>query len=178
VPIGHYIETPSGFEQGSSADPWFIGKNTISPKLCKRLVEELNINPQYTERARQGLRFAWGRYLECSAAIQRAKTMFDAGNWPTDIPSFGEYLIVDVFIGKTTWYNTYVKIFEPIDTISTYSNMKAWLDDDNVDDDETEDIWGILHSSYTMEDLREWLSNGGVLKKKRNKRSSSPEKEE
>jgi hypothetical protein len=155
-----------------------MGKNTITPKLCERLIEELNINPQYTEHARQGLCFAWGCYLECSAALQWAKTMSDAGNWPTDIPPFGEYLIVDVFIGKTTWYNTYVKVFEPIDRISTYSHMKAWLDDDNVDDNETEDVWGILQFSYTMEDLREWLSNGGALKKKRNKCSSSPEKEE
>ena len=143
-----------------------MGKNTITPKICEQLIKELNINPQYTEHARQDLHFAWGCSLECSAALQWAKTMSDVRNWPTDIPPFGEYLIVDVFIGKTTWYNTYVKVFKLINTISIHFHMKAWLDDDNFDDNKTEDVWGILQFSYTMEDLWEWLSNGGALKKK------------
>ncbi|KIM35862.1 hypothetical protein M413DRAFT_32101 [Hebeloma cylindrosporum] len=78
-----------------------------------------------SHRTKQGLRFAWHRYLECSEAIKCAKSMSDSGVWPTDLPSFTEYLIVDVFISKTSWYNNYIKTFEPIDTISAYSLMKA-----------------------------------------------------
>jgi hypothetical protein len=175
MPSGRYPEPVSTFQQGSSADTWFVGKNNLSPQLRERLVEELNINPLYTDRLKTGLRFAWGRYLECSEAIKRAKDMTNAGTWPTDIPSFTEYLIVEVFIGKTTWYQNYIKIFEPINTISAFSNMKAWLDEEDPDLDDTENVWGEALSSYKMEDLREWVSNNGRLKKQR--RSPSPDQD-
>jgi hypothetical protein len=112
--------------------------------------------------------------VECSQAIKRAKTMSEAGNWPTEIPSFTEYLIIDIFIGKTTWYSSYVKIFEPINTVSAFSDMKAWLDDEEPQEQETEDIWGVLQSSYTIEDMHAWVNNGGTLQKKR-KRSLTPD---
>ena len=175
MPSGRYLEPAAPSQQGSSADAWFIGKNNISPKLRERLVEELNINPLYTDRLKTGLRFAWGRYLECSGAIKRAKEMTEAGTWPTDIPSFTEYLIVEVFIGKTTWYQNYIKIFEPVDTISAFSNMKAWLDEEDPHPDDTEDVWGEALPSYKMEDLREWVNNNGRLKKQR--RSPTPDQD-
>ena len=98
--------------------------------------------------------------------------MDEAGTWPADIPPFTDYLIIDVFIGKTSWYTNYVKIFEPVNTISAFSNMKAWLDDEDPHSDDTKDVWGELLSSYKMEDLREWVDNNGRLKKKR--RSLTP----
>ena len=180
MPSGHYHETAFALaapEPGSSMGPWFVRKNTISAKLRDRLIEELNINSAYTDRSKQGLRVAWARFLECSDAIKRAKKLSDAGNWPTDIPAFTEYLIVDIFIGKTTWYNSYIKIFEPINVTSDFAEMKAWLDDDHPQEEETEDIWGVLKSSYTMEELREWMSCGGTLKKKKNRRSVTPDRD-
>jgi hypothetical protein len=177
MPSAHYNQPPPPtFEQGSSADAWFTGRNTISPQLRARLVEELNINPLYTDRTKPGLRFAWGRYVECLQAIKRAKTISEAGNWPREIPPFAEYLIVDIFIGKTTWYG-YVKIFEPVDTIPAFGEMKAWLDDDDPQEQETEDIWGILQSSYTIEDMRTWVKNGGTLVEKK-KRSLTPDQQD
>jgi hypothetical protein len=178
MPSAHYNQPPSQplsrFEQGSSGDAWFSGRNTITTKLRARLVEELTINPLYTkEHTKGGLRFAWGRYVECSQAIKRAKTISEAGNWPTEIPPFTEYLIVDIFIGKTTWYTSYVKIFEPVDTVSDFVDMKTWLDDEEPQQQETEDVWGTYQSSYTIEDLRSWVTNGGSLPKK--KRSLTPE---
>jgi hypothetical protein len=172
MPSAQYNPPSSAFEQGSSADTWFKGRNTISPKLHARLVEELGINPLYTDRNKPGLQFAWGRYLECSQALKRAKGMSKAGTWPTDIPPFTDYLVVDVFIGKTTWYTSYVKIFEPVTTVPEFVDMKAWLDDDDPQEQETEDIWGIFQTSYTIEDLRTWVNNGGTLHKKR---SPTPE---
>jgi len=172
MPSGRYPVPSATFQQGSSGDQWFVGRNSISDKLRERLVEELNINPLYTDHNKQGLRFAWGRYLECSDAIKRARAMDEAGTWPADIPSFTEHIIIDIFIGKTTWYTNYIKIFEPINNISAFSNMKAWLDDEDPHPDDTEDVWGELLSSYKMEDLREWVNNNGSLKKKR--RSPTP----
>jgi hypothetical protein len=178
MPLGRYPVPSAGFQQGSSSEQWYIGKNNISDKLHERLVEELNVNPLYADRNnrnKQGLRFAWGRYLECSDAIKRGRAMNEAGTWPADIPPFTEYLIVDIFIGKTTWYTNYVKIFEPVNSITEFSNMKAWLDDENPDPDDTEDIWGEVLSSYKMEDLREWVKNNGTLKKRR--RSPTPDED-
>ena len=106
MPSGHYLEPAAPSKQGSSADAWFIGKNNISEKLWEHLVEELNINPLCTDCLKTWLWFAWGCYLECSGAIKHANEMTEAGTWPTDIQN-------------------YIKIFEPVDTISAFSNMKA-----------------------------------------------------
>ena len=77
----------STVEQGSSLGHWFIGKNKLSPALKKCLVEELNLNAAYTNCSATGLHFAWGHYLECTAALARAKEIVEAGNWQSDIPS-------------------------------------------------------------------------------------------
>lgn len=117
MPSVHYNETPSAPsapEQGSSMGPWFIHRNTITKELQEHPIEELDINPAYTDHTKQGLCVAWARYLECSEAIKWAKKLPHAGNWPTDILAFSKYLIVDIFIGKTTWYSSYIKIFDPI----------------------------------------------------------------
>jgi hypothetical protein len=66
MPSAHFNQPPPTFEQGSSLGAWFIGRNTMSPQLHARLVEELNINPLYTDFTKPGLRFAWGHYVECS----------------------------------------------------------------------------------------------------------------
>lgn len=168
----HPLPTP---EPGSSTGAWFIKRNTISPQLRARLIEELSINPLYVDRDRPkpGLRAAWGRYLECSQAIDTAKAMSAAGNWPTEIPSYTEYLVVDIFIGKTTWYGSYVKIFEPIKESTEFVDMKAWLDEEHPSNQKTEEIWGILQSTYSIEDMRAWVNNGGSLPRK--KRSPTPD---
>jgi hypothetical protein len=45
--------------------------------------------------------------------------------------------------------------------------MKAWLNDEEPQEQETEDIWGVLQSSYTIKDMHAWVNNGGTLQKKR-----------
>ena len=52
--------------------------------------------------------------------------------------------------------------------------MTAWLDEDHPLNQETEEIWGILQSTYTIEDMRTWVNNGGTLQQK-NKRSPTPD---
>lgn len=44
-------------------------------------------------------------------------------------------------------------------------------------EDETEDIWGVLKSSYIIEDLHEWMNNSGTLKKKKNRHSVTPDQD-
>jgi hypothetical protein len=51
--------------------------------------------------------------------------MSAAGNWPTEISPFTDSFIVNIFIGKTTWYDSYTKIFKPIDTVTDFIDIKA-----------------------------------------------------
>ncbi|KIJ96233.1 hypothetical protein K443DRAFT_10768 [Laccaria amethystina LaAM-08-1] len=91
ISAGRSPSTLPAVEQGSSSGHWFIGKE-ISPVLRKRLIEELNINANYTNPSATGLQFAWGRFLECTAALAQAKEMVEAGSWPADIPLFTEWM--------------------------------------------------------------------------------------
>ena len=159
----------STVEQGSSLGHWFIGKDKLSPALKKRLVEELNLNAAYTNRSATGLRFAWGRYLECTAALARAKEMVEAGNWPSDIPAFTEWMVIEVFIGRSTWYANYVPAFGAIaDEETAFPEMRDWLDSppEQVLQSDTERLWGIRDQlSFTMEEIKKWQENGGTLDK-------------
>lgn len=163
---GHSSST---VEQGSSLGHWFIGKDKLSPALKNRLVEELNLNANYTNRSATGLRFAWGRYLECTAALARAKEMVAVGSWPSDIPAFTEWMVIEVFIGRSTWYANYVPAFGAIaDEETAFPEMRDWLDSppDQVLRSDTEHLWGIRDQlSFTMEEIKKWQDNGGTLDK-------------
>ena len=63
-------------------------------------------------------------------------------------------------------YASYVKIFGPVDTVSDFVEMKAWLDDEDPQEQETENIWSTFQSLYTIEDLCAWVTNGGTLPRK------------
>jgi hypothetical protein len=177
ISAGHSLSLPS-VEQGSSSGHWFVGKDKIAPALRMRLVEELNINSNYTNRSATGLRFAWGRYLECTAALARAKEMVEAGSWPSDIPAFTEWLVIEVFIGRSTWYANYIPAFGAIaDEETDFPAMRDWLDSppEQVHRSDTEHLWGIQNQlNFTMEDIKKWQDNGGTLDKNYNP-SSSPE---
>ena len=64
-------------------------------------------------------------------------------------------------------YDIYVKIFEPIDIIKDFLDMKAWLDDKQPLNVETEEIWGVLQSTYTIEDMHAWVNSGETLQQKK-----------
>lgn len=57
--------------------------------------------------------------------------------------------------------------------MSDFVKIKAWIDDEEPQQEETEDIWGSFWSSYTIEDLHAQVTNGGTLSKK--KHSLTPE---
>ncbi|EDQ98539.1 uncharacterized protein LACBIDRAFT_299202 [Laccaria bicolor S238N-H82] len=165
-------------EQGSSKDHWLMGK-TITPALRKRLIQELSINATFTNRSAPGLRFAWGRYQECTAAITKAREMLSTGNWPADLPPFTEFIVIEVFIWKSAWHANYVNTFLKIaDEETEFPEMRDWLDSDpeQVHRSDTERIWGVRdQTKFTMEDLKTWVERGGTLKARR---TSSPEEEE
>ena len=100
--------------------------------------------------------------------------MSAAGNWLTEISLFTDFFTINIFIEKTTWYGTYVKIFEPIDIVKDFLDMKAWLDEEQPSNVETEEIWGVLQLTYTIKDMHAWMNSGGTLQQKK-KRSPTPD---
>jgi hypothetical protein len=150
-------------QQGSSNSFTFNGRN-MTPELRDRLIEELGIDILFTDRSKTGIRVCWGRYLEISRVIDLARSIHEAGNWPADLPSFSEVLIIEVFISKSAWYN-YKSQFSLVKKY--YPDMIQWLNQELTQEDEDQDTWGEYRSKYTLEDLKEFLDLGGRLKKTR-----------
>ena len=148
-------------QQGSSNPYSFTGRNMTS-ELRDWLIEELGINILFTDRSKTGIRFCWGRYLEIVQSIEYARGMFEAGNWPVDLPSFSELLVVEVFISKSAWHK-YKGQFSLVK--QHYPDMISWLNNELTDEEEDREVWGESRSKYTLEDLKEFLDLGGKLKK-------------
>lgn len=67
--------------------------------------------------------------------------------------------IILLFIGKSTWYDSWSKTFP---NIAKYPDMVKWLksEDDHKSDLE---VWGNIQNVYHFSDLITWLENGGTL---------------
>jgi hypothetical protein len=160
------------FQQGSSNPLAFTGRN-MTVELRDRLVEELRIDNLFTDRTKTGIRFCWGRHTEITRAIDLARSIHDAGNWPVDLPNFNEGLIAEVFISKSAWYK-YKNHFSLVK--KHYPDMIDWLNQEQTGEEEDKEVWSDYRSKYTLEDLKEFLDLGGRLKKTRKQsRHSSDE---
>jgi hypothetical protein len=98
----------------------------------------------------------------------KARELFTAGDWPTDLPPFTEFIVIEVFIGKSVWHANYVNAFLKIaDEETEFPEMRDWLDSDckEIRRSDTERIWGVRDQMrFTMEDLKTWVERGGTLK--------------
>jgi hypothetical protein len=122
------------------------------------------------DRGGKGLRFAWGRYLECTAALEKAKNISAAGNWPIDIPRYCDEHVIEVFIGKSAWHGNYAKNFDI--AYHNFKELKQWLEATQTTQDENEDLWGVNKAEYTFNDLRELLEKEGLIPPEKPKGSS------
>jgi len=72
--------------------------------------------------------------------------------WPKKLgkaPNHTE--VVSLFVARTTWHNSYVKVF-PL--VEEYEDMQSWLD--GSDDCKSDlQIWGVVKSKYAVGDLIE-----------------------
>ena len=170
----HGVSNPhaQAFQQGSSNPYAFNGRNMAS-ELRDRLIEELGIDILFTDRSKTGIRVCWGRYLEIVRSIEQARTISEAGNWPVDLPSFSEVLIVEVFISKSAWHK-YKNQFTLVKQY--YPGMIDWLNNEATDEEEDCEVWGNYRSKYTLEDLKEFLDLGGKLKKTRTRSSDEEDR--
>jgi len=87
--------------------------------------------------------------------------------WPKELgKALNQTEVVSLFVARTTWHNSYVKVF-PL--VEGYKDMQSWLD--GSDDCKSDlQIWGVVKSKYTVGDLIEWLG------KQKGKKGKSPSK--
>jgi len=134
----------------------------MTPELRDRLIDELGIDILFTDCSKIGIRVCWGRYLEISRVINHARSIHEAGNWPVDLPSFSEVLIIEVFISNRLGIITKANFADQ----KVLSRYDQWLNQDMTTEDEIRTPGGIS-SKYMLEDLKEFLDLGGRLKKTR-----------
>ena len=102
----------------------------------------------------------WIKYVECSKALQTAKTLATTTSWPRQI-HFTEELIISLFISKTVWYRSYRPIFTAVQ--GRASQMRDWLEKETTMEQENIRLWGFHANEYGEADLKEWLEQKGFL---------------
>ena len=85
--------------------------------------------------------------------------------------------VILLFIGKKTWYNSWIKSFPPV---AKYPEMVKWLKSEEGHHSDLE-VWGVVQNAYNFPDLITWLENGGTLavekRKKKEKKGKEKERE-
>jgi hypothetical protein len=86
------------------------------------------------------------RYLVYLEACQTLANLKNTGTWPSGLKMPSTMDIVLLFIGKSTWYDSWCKAFS---NVTKYPEMVKWL---KMKDDRQSDleIWGIAHSAYNF----------------------------
>ena len=75
--------------------------------------------------------------------------------WPGEVGKYpNKTEIIGLFVAKTTWHNSYAKIFPAAEG---YEDMLAWLRGESDCKSDLE-LWGVVKSKYTLADLGEWLT--------------------
>jgi hypothetical protein len=128
---------------------------TIDENLLGRLkAAGLTINESLCYDTNPTLQVMYQRYTHIHDIQAQIADMVAEHKWLT---KFGKYPnkteIIGLFVAKTTWHNSYAKVFPMVDS---YEHMLAWLEGD-PDAKSDLDLWGVTKSKYSIADLGEWL---------------------
>jgi hypothetical protein len=104
------------------------------------------------------LRANYIRYLAYLEACQKFSAITNAGTWPAGLKKPTSIDIILLFIGKSTWYDSWSKTFP---AVSKYPEMVTWLKSEGHKSDL--EVWGCAQGVYHFTDLIKWLENGGTL---------------
>ena len=147
-------------EPGPSQSGQGQGERALTD-VQKDLIKLLKI-PQKATNINRDIRFAYYKYRECMKALKAAKQIQEGGRWPRDLPRYTEELVIGLFIAKTSWHHRYINIFPTVE--ASYPDMVNWLNLPSSSPEEDLDVWGSMRTRYTLEHLKEYISNKGVLK--------------
>ena len=95
-------------------------------------------------------------YLETCQKLEDHKK---SGTWPPELKMPSSMDIILLFIGKSTWYDSWVKTFP---AVIKYPGMVKWLKSEEGYNSDLE-IWSAVQNIYHFPDLVTWLENGGTL---------------
>ena len=98
-------------------------------------------------------------YLVYLETIQKLEDMKKSGTWPAGVRMPTSMDVILLFIGKTTWYNSWIKSFP---AVAEYPEMVNWLKSEEGHQSDLE-VWGVVQNAYHFPDLMTWLENGGTL---------------
>jgi hypothetical protein len=105
------------------------------------------------------------RYLAYLNTLATSRKMQKNGTWPEGLRVPADSDIRLLFIGKSTWHDSWSKTFPHL---KEYPEMKKWLTDDEDCLDDVE-LWGSNLKAYHFPELALWLKQGGSLKKQAKK---------
>src|SRR5271170_10294 len=99
------------------------------------------------------------RYLVYLETCQKLEDCKRSGTWPSGLKMPTSMDVILLFIGKSTWYDSWVKTFP---AVIKYLEMVKWLKSEEGHDPDVE-VWGVVQNIYHFADLIRWLENGGTL---------------
>ena len=110
------------------------------------------------------------RYIQVNEILAKISDMDNNRSWPSELgKSPNQTEVIGLFVAKTTWHNTYVKIFPLVDG---FEEMQNWLTGDPNRKPDLE-VWGTVKSKYTTGDLMEWITNKNEEQQPKKSKSSS-----
>src|SRR6266568_6319883 len=149
---------------GSKREPVHVDKELLG----KFKTAEIVIKESLCYDMKPTLQVMYQRYTHVNEIYARVLDMVNEWTWPKELGKAPNQTdIVSLFVARTTWHNTYVKI---LPVVEEYEDMQAWLEE-NPDCKSDLQIWGVIKSKYTIGDLTEWLQ-----KQKGQKITWSPKK--
>ena len=140
----------------------------VNKDLLARLkTAGLDIDESLCYDTNPSLQVMYQRYKLINKIYAKVTDLVTERTWPKELgkaPNQTE--VVSLFVARTTWHNSYVKVF-PL--VEGYEDMQSWLD--GSDDCKSDlQIWGVVKSKYTVGDLIEWIG------KQKGKKGKSPSK--
>ena len=130
-------------------------KHSIDENLLGRLkAAGLTINESLCYDTNPSVQVMYQCYTHIFEIQGQIADMVAENKW---LKQFGKYPnkteVIGLFVAKTTWHNSYAKVFPMVDG---YEDMVAWLEG-HADAKSNLDLWGVAKPKYTITDLGEWL---------------------
>jgi len=131
------------------------GQCTIDENLLCRLKSAgLTINDSLCYDTNPTLQVMYQCYTHIHEIQAQVADLVAERKWPTGLGKYpNKTEITGLFVAKTTWHNSYAKIFPMAEG---YEDMLAWLE--GASDSKSDlDLWGVTKSKYSLADLGDWL---------------------